>query len=107
MKNKPFFTGLIAVASPIPMIIFTVFWFWIWFFAVGMGLLNYETVPDWISICGLFPLVISPILCVVGIAHGCIKIKQKYAWLGIMLSAIGLVENFLLIYGMGYIGSRF
>ena len=107
MKNRPIVTGIIAVVSPIPLVIFTGLWFWGWFFEVGMGLLNYDVVPEWILTCGLLPLAISPILGIVGIVHGCIKIKQKGAWLGILLSMIGLVENFLLIYGMGYIGSRY
>ena len=107
MKNKPIVTGIIAVASPIPLLIFTVLWCWGWFFGIGTGLLNYDTIPQWILICSLLPLFISPAFGVLGIIHGIIKIKEKQAWIGILLSALGLIENFLLIYGMGYIGSRF
>ena len=60
MKNKPVVTGIIAVASPIPLIIFTVLWSWLWFFGIGIGLLNYDTVPQWILVCSLLPLFISP-----------------------------------------------
>ena len=42
-----------------------------------------------------------------GIIHGIVKIKTRKAWLGIFLSVIGLFENFILIYGMYYIGNRF
>lgn len=107
MKNKPIVTGIIAVASPIPLIVFTVLWSWIWFFGIGIGLLNYDTVPQWMLVCSLSPLFISPAFGLLGIVHGVIKIKLKRAWLGIFLSVLGLIENFILIYGMCYIGSRF
>ena len=107
MKNKPLVTGIIAVVSPVPLIVFTVLWSWIWCFGIGMGLLNYDTIPQWILICSLLPLFISPALGLLGIVHGIIKIKLKRAWAGILLSVLGLIENFILIYGMGYIGSRF
>ena len=107
MKNKPIITGIIAVASPIPLIILTVMWSWAWFFGIGMGLLNYDTVPQWILTISLLPLLISPFLGLLGIIHGIVKIKARKAWLGIFLSVIGLLENFTLFYGMYYLGSRF
>ena len=107
MKNRPIVTGIIAAASPIPTVIFTVIWSWVWFFGIGMGLLNYDTVPQWILIVSLLPLLVSPIFGLLGIIHGMVKIKTKKAWFGIFLSVIGLFENFILIYGMYYLGSRF
>ena len=88
MKNRPIITGIIAVASPIPLIIFTVIWCWVWFFGIGMGLLNYDTVPQWILIISLFPLLISPILGLLGIIHSIVKIKTRKAVLGVFLSAM-------------------
>ena len=107
MKNKPVLTGIIAAVSPVPLLIFTVLWCWIWFFGIGMGLLNYEIVPQWILICSLLPLFISPALGLSGIIHGLIKRKTKRAWLGILLSVIGLMESFLLLYCIYYAGSKF
>ena len=107
MKNRPIITGIIAVASPIPLLVFTVLWCWIWFFGIGMGLLNYDVVPQWIDIVSLFPLFISPTIGLLGIIHGIVKIQTRKAWLGILLSVMGLLENFILILGMCYIGSRF
>ena len=107
MKNRPIVTGIIAVASPIPLVIFTVIWSWVWFFGIGMGLLNYDTVPQWTLTVSLLPLLISPIFGLLGIIHGIVKIKTRKAWLGIFLSVMGLFENFILIYGMYYLGSRF
>ena len=107
MKNKPILTGIIAVASPVPMVIFTAIWSWVWFFGIGMGLLNYDTVQQWILIVSLIPLFISPIFGLLGIIHSMVKIKTKKAWFAFFLSLIGLLENFILIYGMYYLGSRF
>ena len=107
MKSRPLVTGIIAVASPIPMVIFTILWSWLCFFGIGMGILNYDTVPQYISIISLSPILISPILGLLGVIHGIVKIKTNKALLGIVLSVIGLLENFILIYGMYYLGSRF
>ena len=107
MKNKPMISGLIAVGSPIPLLFLTMLWYCIWVFPIGMGLFRYDSIPDWIMVVSLLPLCISPLLGVFGIVHGIIKIKEKLSWLGITLSMICLIENFILIYGIGYIGSRF
>lgn len=106
-KNNPLFIGTIAAASPVPLLVFTVLWSWFWGIGIGIGLLHYDTISGWLLIWSLLPLIISPIWCIVGIIYGCIKHKQKRALLGIFLSIIGLIENFLLLYGLMYIGSRF
>ena len=107
MKLRPVTTGIIAVASPIPLLMFTSFWLPMWYFGIGMGLLNYDTIPQWIQLCSVLPLFISPIIGVLGIIHGCIKIREERAWVGVLLSVLGLTENFFLLYGMYYLGSRF
>ena len=107
MKNRPFITGIIAAVSPIPLLIFTTLWLWFLGFGIALGLLNYPTIPDWALVCGLLPLLISPALGLTGMIHSIVKIKTKTGWLGILLSLIGLAENFILIFGMGYLGSRF
>lgn len=107
MKNKSLAIGIIAAASPIPLIIFTAIWSWLWFFGIGMGLLNYDTMPTWILFFSLLPLLVSPAFGVYGIIHGCTRIKEKYSLGCALLSVIGLIENFLLIFGMYYLGSNF
>ena len=107
MKNRPFITGIIAAASPIPMFFVTILWSWFWGFGIGMGLLGSDNISGWVLTVGLLPLAISPLLGLVGLIHSFIKIKTKLSWLGIVLSLLCLAENFLMIYGMGYIGSRY
>ncbi len=107
MKNTPVEAGIVAVASPFPLFFCTVLWSWLLVFVIWMTIFNFSVIPNWLLICSLLPLFISPGLGVIGIIHGIVKIKEKHAWIGILLSVLGLAENFLLIYCMGYIGSRF
>ena len=74
---------------------------------IGMGLLQYDTIPQWISEISLLPIWISPLLGIIGIIHGVIKIKEKRSGLGIVLSAMCLVENFVILYGAIYLASRY
>ena len=107
MKNKSISFGILAATSPIPLLIMTVLWFWLWSFGIGMGLLNYDTIPEWILIISMLPLLISPLLGTVGTIYGIINIREGASILGIILSIICLAENFVLIYGMYYLGSVF
>ena len=107
MKSKSLTIGLIAAASPIPLIVFTALWSWLWFFGIGMEVLNYNTMPVWILICSLLPMLVSPVLGVYGIVYGCTKIKEKHSLICVILSVLGLIENFLLFFGIYYLGSTF
>ena len=108
-KNKPLKMGIFAVCSPLPLVFFTMFWFmFLWGILSILGVFSrYGTMPEWALCVGLLPLSISPLLGVAGIIHGIVKMKERLSWLGIVLSVLGLPENFGLIYVMGYIGSRF
>ena len=107
MKNKSLTLGLISVLSPAPFFVLTALWFWMWFFGIGMGFLNYEIVPEWILMISVLPLFVSPLLGLIGTVLGIVTIREKYSLLGIILSLLCIVENFVLIYGIYYLGSRF
>ena len=107
MKNKALVLGVVSVASPVPGFIFTLLWCWTWAFGIGMGLLGYDGVADWILIVGLLPLLISPLMGLFGIVYGIVRRREKRAWLGILLSVLGVAENVLMIYGLCYIGYRY
>ncbi len=104
MENRPFVSGIIAAVTPIPCFVFSILWCWILSFGIGMGLLGYDTIPTWILVCSLLPLLISPVLALIGIVHSLVKIKQKLAWLGLILSVLGLVQNLGLLFMMIYLG---
>lgn len=99
--------GIVAVSSPLPMIIITILWFFFLFFGVGMGILGYSSSPDWILYVGLLPLLFSPAFDIFGIVFGINKRKEQHAIVCIILSAIGLLINFALLFGMIYLGSRY
>lgn len=107
MKNRPFITGILAVASPLPVFCYTILWSWFMCFGIGMGLLQYDTIPQWILTVSLLPLCISPGLSVAGMIHGIVKRKEKLAWLGILLSVLALVQFAALVYIAGYLGSKY
>ena len=107
MKNSPIEAGQFAFFSPLPMFIVTILWCWVVFFGIYMGMIGLDIpIPTWVIILGVLPCLASPLLGVWGIIHGIMKRKEKQAWLGIMLSALCLVENVLLFCTMGYL-SRF
>lgn len=109
MKNpyKNYNTGMIALISPLPMIFVTMFWGMFMIFIVGIGILKFEIIPDWFTLICLFPIVLSPIYACYGIVYGIVNRKEKEYLKCIIFSIIGLLENFILIYGLYFIGSRF
>ena len=104
---RPINFGIISAFSPIPMFIFSVLWSWTCAFGIGMGLLNYDYIPNWILVVSLLPMCFSPILGLSGIVFGIVKIKDKLSWLGIILSAICLLENLLIFDIIYYLGGNF
>ena len=107
MKNTYVEAGIVAVASPLPLMIFTSMWSVLFGIGFGIGVLGYTSIPEWMLYISLFPLLISPAIGVLGTVRCLLKIKEKKAWLGLILSLLGLVENMLLFYGCFYIGSRY
>lgn len=108
MKKIPaVITGIVAFASPLPGFFLTLIFSWTFGIGLGIGMLGLPNIPAWLMYFSLSPLLISPTLGVLGIIHGFIKIKEKWAWLGIVFSVISLIANFVLIYGLMYIGSRY
>lgn len=101
-EMKPLTLGIFAALSPVPGVMLTSFWGMILVFPIGMELLQYETIPVWIGIISLLPLLISPLLGIFGIIHGAKKSKEKHARLGIVLSVLCLIENIVLLYGIYY-----
>ena len=106
MKNKSLSMGIVAFISPVPLLAITAIWCLIWSLGIGIGLLNYETVPIWILTISVIPIFISPTLGLIGTIRG-IKSKEKLSWLGTALSILGLSENAVLIYCIYYLGSNF
>ena len=105
-KINPMVTGIIAVASPLPLFVLTCLWGAV-FLATCYALPGYSDASGWAMYVCTMPLWISPALCVLGIIHGIVKRRAKRAWIGILLSVLGLFENIFLIFSAAYLGSRF
>lgn len=103
-SKRALVVGIINFFLPIPMFVFSVLWCWLWFFGIGMGVMGYEKVHDWILYIGEFPLIISPVLSLFGIVYGIIKIKEKHALIGILLSVLSLLINVVIFAGIWYLG---
>lgn len=99
--------AVVAIASPLPMIFVTSMWSLLFGVGFGISVLGYSTIPDWMLYLCLLPLIFSPLFDVFGIILGIVKIKEQHSILCIILSVLGLLMNFALIFGMGYIGSRY
>lgn len=107
-RNRHLIHGLVAAASPVPMLIYTWLWATLILFDVGMDLLKYQKpLPFWLEILSLLPLLVSPILCCLFIVIGILRRKERLAWLCVVLSCVGLAKNVLLFWLIMYIGSRY
>ena len=108
LAEKPLVSGIIAAASPLPLLAFTALWCWTWSFGIGAGLLKYDApFPQWLHIVSLAPILFSPLLGLMGMIHGIIKRTIKWAWLGILLSVLCLIENALLLSGIIILAGRY
>ena len=107
MKMKAVHFGALTLATPLPGWIFAILWTWIFCFGICLGALGYERIPMWGLYVGLLPLLVSLLLSLAGMVYGIVRRKEKRAWLGVLCSALCLVENVLLLAGMIYLGSRY
>ena len=77
MKSKSLRLGIISALSPIPLFVFTALWCWMWYFGIGIELLHYEIIPEWILLISVLPLSVSPLLGLVGTACGIVTIRER------------------------------
>lgn len=89
------------------MCVFCMLWSWFWFFGVGIEIIGYETIPDWIMYLAEFPLLISPLFGIFGVIYGIIKGRKKYGKICIILSILGVLTNAVLLGIMFYLGANF
>lgn len=100
--HSPLLFGIYAALTAIPLfIIFSLSASAIVIFIIS--LFGYPQAPTWLLIT-LLPLLLNPTMGILGIVYGIIKIRTRYAWLGIVFSLVCLAENALLLQLMLYIG---
>ncbi|MBQ6568690.1 MAG: hypothetical protein IJL87_00335 [Clostridia bacterium] len=88
MKNKLRTLGIIAIFSPVPMLLLAILFIWL------MAILFHGVL--------LLPLLAGPIMCCAFIAYGINKRKEPGARICILLSVLGLIENVLLFFLIYY-----
>ena len=104
MHLRPLVSGVLSVLMPIPMAIVTMmlglYGVWIWY-----ALFELDNIPSWflVSVSGL--LFISPVFSLLSTVYCAIKIRCKRAWIGLLLSVLGIAENTGLIFFLYYAGS--
>ena len=99
--------ALIAVISPFAMWIVTMFWSVLLGLGLGVSILGYSSIPDWMTFICLLPLSFSPLFDVYGIVLGIVKSKERYSKLCVILSTLGLLINAALLIFAGFVGSRY
>ena len=105
MKNNksPFVIhGIINIVIHIPMLIITSFWG-----LLIVGIFNLDSIidPFWYAVT-MFPLLIPPVSCIVGIIRGSISFKKdKNARLCLILSIIGTFAYIGMLILCGWLGS--
>ena len=96
--------GIINIVITLPMLIETSFW---GLLIIGIFNLDSITEPFWYVVT-MFPLLIPPASCIVGIIRGFKNLKKDtYARWCLLLSVIGLFVYVGMIILCGWIGSRY
>ena len=107
MKNTKSFLiihGIINIVIPLPMLIATSFWSML---IIVIFNLDSITDPFWYMVT-MFPLLIPPVSCIVGIIRGFKKIKKDaHARWCLILSVIGLFVYVGMMILCVWMGSRF
>lgn len=102
IKNSFVKHGIINLVIHIPMLFATSFWGLLIIFIFRLGPI---TEPFWYVVT-MFPLLIPPVSCIVGIIRGFINLKKdKNARLCLLFSIIGIFIYIGLIIFCGWLGS--
>ena len=101
-KNSFVAHGIINIVIHFPMLIATSFW---GLLIIAIFNLDSITEPFWYAVT-MFPLLIPPVSCIVGIIRGSINFKKdKNARLCLILSIIGIFVYIGMIILCGWLGS--
>lgn len=107
MSSKALSLGISAVKSVLPWCGITILWSWAVFFGLVLGVLKYDTIPQWANGLMLIPILVSPAKGAYGVIYGLTHRTEERAWLGVLLSVLGIVLNALLWGWLDYFVSRY
>ena len=101
---RPLVSGVLSVLMPIPMAIVTMmlglYGVWVWY-----ALFELDNISSWFLVIAVIPLLLSPIFSIFSTVYCAVKIRVKWAWIGLILSILGIAENAVLMFFLYYIGS--
>lgn len=104
MHLRPILSGVLSVLMPIPIVIVTMMLglcvVWIWY-----ALFELDNISSWFLVIAVIPLLLSPIFSIFSTVYCAVKIRVKWAWIGLLLSILGIAENAVLMFFLYYIGS--
>ena len=104
MHLRPLVSGVLSVLMPIPIVIVTMMLglcvAWIWY-----ALFELDNISSWFLVIAVIPLLFSPIFSIYSTVYCAVKIRVKWAWIGLILSILGIAENAGLMFFLYYIGS--
>ena len=105
MHLRPLVSGVLSVLMPIPIVIVTMMLglcvVWIWY-----ALFELDNISSWFLVIAVIPLLLlSPIFSIFSTVYCAVKIRVKWAWIGLLLSILGIAENAVLMFFLYYIGS--
>ena len=100
----PLVSGTLSVLMPIPIVIVTMMLglcvAWIW-----SALFELDNFSSCFLVIAVIPLLLSPIFSIFSTVYCVVKIRVKWAWIGLLLSILGIAENAVLMFFLYYIGS--
>ena len=104
MHLRPLVSGVLSVLMPIPIVIVTMMLglcvAWVWY-----ALFELDNISSWFLVIAVIPLLLSPIFSIFSTVYCAVKIRVKWAWIGLLLSILGIAENAVLMFFLYYIGS--
>ena len=104
MHLRPLVSGVLSVLMPIPIVIVTMMLglcvAWVWY-----ALFELDNFSSWFLVIAVIPLLLSPIFSIFSTVYCAVKIRVKWAWIGLLLSIFGIAENAGLMFFLYYIGS--
>ena len=101
---RPLVSGAISVLMPIPAVIVTMM-LGLLLFLLGSVIFGVYDIPAWFLFIAVIPLLLSPIFSIFSTVYCDVKIRCNRAWIGLLLSVIGIAENAGLIFFLYYAGS--
>lgn len=107
-KRSPLAVGLFNVLAPIPVLVLAFVAFSLLAFGIGIGIFDAGNVPVWFQLISflpfLLPLLVLPVIQILGVVLGIMKRREKHGIVCIVLSVLGFAGNAVMWTGVYWTG---